>query len=303
VANATGYLVYRSTSETGTYNTLFATAITTNTYDDTTVTALTNYYYKVSAMKIGCVETLQSSSDVGIAGFITTGMVLVTGGTFTMGDTWGDGGSDELPTHSVTISSFYMDETEVTTGAFEAYINSVAPSTSYYYTDSTTGCNINTNDSVKDNHPVNCVTWDGAYEFCEWKGKRLPTEAEWEYAAGGGSAHWKWSLDETTFTSSKYCYNKSETCTVKSYSANSLGLYDMTGNVFEWCKDWYESSFYNTCSPSCTNPENTYNVLNIRVIRGCSFAESNSTWFRTSQRLFFDFLSTDNAIGFRCVQN
>jgi len=303
VANATGYIVYRSTSASGTYTTLFETIITSNTYVDTTVTAETNYYYKVSATKTGCTETAKSDADAGIAGFSTTGMVLITGGTFTMGDTWGDGYSDELPTHTVTVSSFYIDETEVTTGAFEAYINSESTNTAYYDTeDSMRDCNINTNNSAKDNHPVNCVSWEGAKAYCSWKGKRLPTEAEWEYAAGGGSAHWKWSLDETTFTSNKYCINKSSTCAVKSYGANNLGLYDMSGNVWEWSMDWYQPDFYNNCSSGCTNPKCLFSTSGFCMIRGGSWRDCSLVSLRTVVRGRGNHkLNGVNDIGFRCV--
>ena len=303
VANATGYIVYRSTSASGTYTTLFETAITANSYDDTTTVAETNYYYKVSATKTECTETATSDFNSGIAGFSTTGMVLITGGTFTMGDTWGDGRTVEKPTHSVTVSSFYMDETEVTTEAFEAYIIDVSPSTEYYLTHESMFCNIRINNSVNNDKPVNCVSWEGANAYCTWRGKRLPTEAEWEYAAGGGSAHWKWSLDETTFTSSKYCYDERSSCAVKSYDANSLGLYDMAGNVREWCKDWYQSDFYSSCGSGCTDPECINNTSGYRVSRGGCYDQPYTMLLRTASRGHTNPLKREVDIGFRCVQN
>jgi len=305
VANGTEYFVYRSTTESGTYTRLFETAITANTYDDTTATGGTNYYYTVSATKTGCTETAKSDSDGGSKATAPSGMVLVPGGTFAMGIIWGFDATndDEQPVHSVTISSFYMDETEVTTGAFEAYINSESPNI-YYLTDSNgTNCNINTSDSSKDNHPVNCVSWEGAKAYCSWKGKRLPTEAEWEYAAGGGSAHWKFSLDQETFTPSKYCYEKDSTCPVKSYGANSFGLYDMSGNVWEWCRDCYYHYFYHKCSNGCTNPICTDNCSIYNVVRGGGWNNPGMLDLYTANRFYLNPGYALKDFGFRCVQN
>ena len=177
-------------------------------------------------------------------------MIAVEGGTFKMGAQSSDYGGDnydtvayskESPVHDVTLSSYYIGETEVTQELWEA----VMGSTPYY--------------SSYPQRPVERVSWNDCQEFItklnELTGEnfRLPTEAEWEYAARGGnkSQGYKYSGSNTIGDVAWYDDNSSSTAHyVKTKQANELGIYDMSGNVFEWCQDWYGSY----SSGSQTNP-------------------------------------------------
>ena len=185
-------------------------------------------------------------------------MILVEGGTFAMGST--SGNSDELPVHNVTLDSYYIGETEITQAQWRAIMGS---NPSYY-----TG----------DNRPVERVSWNEAQEFCkklsELTGKKyvLPTEAQWEYAARGGNKSKGYtysgsnSIDEVAKYDSRGGHSN-----VKSKKPNELGIYDMSGNVWEWCSDWYGS--YG--SSAQTNPQGPSSGSD-RVLRGGSWRGSSS---------------------------
>ena len=223
-------------------------------------------------------------------------MIAVKGGTFTMGGTSEQGSeaeSDEKPTHSVTLSDYYIGKFEVTLGLFRAFINETNYRTdadkegwSYVWTGSSwekrngvnwrCAANGYVRNSSEDNHPVIYVSWNDAKAFCEWlTGKtgqtfRLPTEAEWEYAARGGnrSNGYKYSGSNNIngvawYTSTT---NDSGTRQVGTKSPNELGIYDMSGNVWEWCQDWYG----NYSSGSQTNPTGPSSGSG-RVLRGGSW--------------------------------
>ena len=187
-------------------------------------------------------------------------MVAVEGGTFTMGCTGeqeNDCDSDERPAHQVTVSNFYMGETEVTQELWKAVMGS---NPSYF---------------KGDNLPVETVSCDDCQEFIkklnELTGKkfRLPTEAEWEYAARGGSKSkgYKYSGSNTLGDVAWYDGNSgSKTHPVKTKRANELGLYDMSGNVWEWCSDWYGGY----SSDAQTNPKGAASGSG-RVLRGGSW--------------------------------
>ena len=187
-------------------------------------------------------------------------MVYVAGGTFTMGATAEQGSdaySDEKPTHSVTVSDFYIGKYEVTQAQWKAIMGS---NPSYF---------------KGDNLPVENVSWDDIQEFIRklnaqtGKRFRLPTEAEWEYAARGGnkSKGYKYSGSDNVDDVAWYYDNSSrKTHPVGQKSPNELGIYDMTGNVCEWCQDWYGSY----SSSSQTNPTGPSSG-SIRVLRGGSW--------------------------------
>ncbi len=213
--------------------------------------------------------------------------VFVQGGTFRMGSE--DGDSDEKPVHSVTVSSFNMGKFEITVAQFKAFVDDAGyngktdaetDGGSYVWTgskwDKKAGINWRHDEEgatrTNLNYPVVHVSWNDATAYCQWlsrktgKNYRLPTEAEWEYAAGNGTKHTKYSWGNSDPSSSKGGNVADETAKSKfpswttfsgysdgyvyaapigSFTANDFGIYDMTGNVWEWCGDWkgeYSSS-------------------------------------------------------------
>jgi len=171
-----------------------------------------------------------------------------------------------------------------------------------------------------DNQPVVCVSWEDAKAYAEWAGERLPTEAEWEYSARGGLAgkRYAWGdelpppkdsgnfADETSkkvFPSwtviNDYNDGYAYTATVGSYKPNGYGLYDMAGNVWEWCADWYEGKYYAN-SPK-QNPKGPSSGK-YRVLRGGSWNNNNTNNFRVVNHNNNDPTNTNNNVGFRCVE-
>ena len=177
------------------------------------------------------------------------GMLFIKGGCFEMGDTFGGGYSDEKPVHEVCVNDFYMGEHEVTQGEWKEVMGD-NPS---YFKDCGDDC------------PVENVSWNDVREYIRKRNGekgtnyRPPTEAEWEYAAREGGEKVRFGTgkdtigpDEANFNAS-FDYRESysrggvyrgKTISVKSFSPNALGLYDMTGNVWEWVSDWYEGDYY-----------------------------------------------------------
>ena len=199
-------------------------------------------------------------------------MVRVEGGIFTMGATaeqGSDADSDEKPTHQVTLSSYSIGKTEVTQALWEAVMGS---NPSYFK-----GSNL----------PVEQVSWEDCKTFIRklnaltGKNFRLPTEAEWEFAVRGGnkSRGYKYSGSNTLSNVAWYGDNSSyKTHPVATKAPNELGIYDMSGNVYEWCSDWYSSY----SSSSQYNPTGPFSGSR-RVLRGCSW--DFGAWFcRVSHR-------------------
>ena len=219
-------------------------------------------------------------------------MIRVDGGTFTMGATaeqGSDANDDEKPAHEVTLSSYMIGETEVTQALWQAVMG-------------------NNPSKFSDNpqNPVDQVSWEYCQEFVKKLNKltgktfRLPTEAEWEYAARGGgkSKHYKYSgsnsLDDVVW----YDGNSGrKTHPVKGKAPNELGLYDMSGNVWEWCADWYDWEYYKSSQKSNPKGQSTGSY---RVMRGGGWGDY--AWScRVSRRYYYD-PSYRRSLGFRLAQ-
>ncbi len=291
---STAYKIERKTGVDGTYAQIAVTGANVTSYSDTGLTAATAYYYRVrSSNNVGdsgfateVFTTTTTSSPSNVLTDATTGMVLqkVPGGTFTMGDTFGDGWSGELPTHQVTLSDFYIGKYEVTQGQWVAVMGS---NPSYF-----SACGLDC--------PVDSVSWDDIQTFItqlnqlSGKNYRLPTEAEWEYAARSGGQHEEYSGGSNVDAVAWYWTNSNNTPhQVGTKQANGLGLYDMSGNAVEWVNDWYGA--YG--SSSQTNPTGP-TTGSFRVFRGGSWIDDAFS-ARAAFRLFNSPDLRNVGLGFR----
>jgi len=245
--------------------------------------------------------------------------VWIPPGTFMMGCSPGDSecGANEKPPHQVTITKgYWLGQTEVTVGAYKRFVGA-------------TGRQMPPESAIE-NRPINPgwgneampivnVTWDDAKAYCSWAGGRLPTEAEWEYAARAGSTASRygdldgiawyadnsgqqrldsdriWKEDQPNY-GKRLGDNGNGMHEVGQKRANGFGLYDMLGNVFEWVNDWYDQSYYQN-SPSQDPIGSTSGTL--RVLRGGSWLFGPGD-VRVSYRLRYDLGLRGNVNGFRC---
>jgi formylglycine-generating enzyme len=181
-----------------------------------------------------------------------SGMVRIPGGKFIMGSPKGVGNTNEHPRHEVVVDSFYMDTTEVTQAEYTRVMG-VNPS----LTKECAAC------------PVENVTWDDAVTYCRKVGKRLPTEAEWEYACRAGSTTMNYWGDDKNEKYAWFRENSEEKAhPVARKKPNKFGLHDMIGNVWEWCGDWYDSTYYE--KSTLQNPRGPDSGMH-RVFRGGSY--------------------------------
>jgi formylglycine-generating enzyme required for sulfatase activity len=194
----------------------------------------------------------------------------------------------EKPAHDVMISKgFWIGQTPVTVGAYKRFVRETGRQMP-----TSTGFNPYW---VKENMPMVRVAWADAQAYCEWLGERLPTEAEWEYAARGGSTEPRYgNLDEVAWSKQN---SGGQTHDVAQKRPNGFGLYDMLGNVWQWVNDRYDENYYRS-SPS-QDPQGPASGK-LRVMRGGSWNDDPSA-ARVSSR-FGDF-PTDRyeAAGFRCA--
>ena len=245
-------------------------------------------------------------------------MMFIPAGDFDMGSrsNGNDAEDDEKPKHTVYVDAFHIDRYEVTNAGYKKFVD-VNPQwqkeripAKYHDGDYLKHWNGNNYPPDKGKHPVVYVSWYAAMAYAEWCGKRLPTEAEWEKAARGDryGRDYAWG-DSVDPDKANYGENIGDTTPVGAYDMNGYGLYDMTGNVWEWCLDEYDADFY-TISPS-RNPfaggtvsgilSNWRDVKSVRVLRGGSWA-SSAKFVRVSDRTRFTPRITNNARGFRCVK-
>lgn len=275
------------------------------------------------------------------------GFALIPAGSFTMGDTFSEGGSQERPTHSVSISAFYIEKTEVSKALWDSVYQWAIPR-GYGFDNAGSGKGAN--------HPVHTVNWFDAAKWCNarsqsdgrtpvyytdaaltavWKtgqtvpfvkwsanGYRLPTEAEWEKAARGGLSGKRFPWGDTIThnqanynSSTTYSYDTSTTrgyhptyatgsqpytSPVASFSPQGYGLFDVAGNVWEWCWDWYDSSWYSNAGATQTDPRGPP-TGSYRVLRGGSWYVYAS-YSRCAFRNYSTPSYADAYFGFRCVR-
>lgn len=233
-------------------------------------------------------------------------MSTLTGGAFTMGSPPGLGEADEQPAHTIMLSPFAIDRTEVTVGhywqcvqagACAAPTGAASQSAPHYL-----------NEVAFDNHPVIYVPWSEAKAYCTWRGKRLPTEAEWEMAAGWDATRnaktlWPWGNDPNA-PQVNVAARLSDTAPVGTFSGDRspAGVLDMGGNVREWVLDWYKVDYYRvTDETNPTGPSNRRGEGMGRVVRGAAFADPIEA-ARPANRGHEDPAYGYATLGFRCAQ-
>jgi len=259
-------------------------------------------------------------------------MAFIKGGSFLMGA--GDEMPYEAPVHEVTVKSFWIDTHEVTVAEFAKFIEATGYKTDAEKFGWSGAFNINSGQWEKtdgadwrhpdgkdskaaNDEPVTQVSWNDALAFSKWAGKRLPTEAEWEYAARGGLvgkrfvwgdelrpggkpvANWWQGFFPEQNTGEDGFVSRAP---VGRFRANGYGLYDMAGNVWEWCADWFDPGYY-SASPA-SDPKGPGDG-DERVIRGGSWmcAENFCTNYRPAARSHATPDSALNNLGFRCVKD
>ncbi len=265
----------------------------------------TGYCYTRKDLYINYNET--SGYSLSISALTPVQMIYVQGGTFMMGDTFGDGNFPEKPAHNVTLSDFFISQFEVTQ---KQWIETEGINPAKFW---------------NENYPVESVSWTNAYEFCNSRselegltpcykvqgnsvtcdfnanGYRLPTEAEWEYAARGGvnSINTKYSGSNDP-KDVAWFYNNSNNTThpVGSKKPNELGIYDMSGNVWEFCWDYYNDNYYSESPQS--NPTGPAQGQ-LRSLRGGSWTDDmvfNKIYYRS----FYGQRDRGTNVGIRLVR-
>ena len=230
-----------------------------------------------------------------------TGMIKIPAGTFRMGAKGHNAEANEGPVHNVTVASFFIDTTEVTVGAYKACVDKGAcvPPTLR-----AASCTYTKNNPQL---PVNCVSFDEADRYCLAQGKRLPTEAEWEYAARGAAGNeYPWGFDRPsceraiTRNGDKTAEGCSDGPTeVGGHPAgrSPFGVQDMAGNVEEWVADWYDDRLPTAPTENPKGPE----IGTAKVMRGGSW-QSPHHLVRTSTRSWGSLVERGATVGFRCAK-
>ncbi|MCB9431668.1 MAG: formylglycine-generating enzyme family protein [Ardenticatenaceae bacterium] len=226
-------------------------------------------------------------------------VVYVPAGAFTMGSdaSDADAGSDEIPQHDVTLDGFWIDKYEVTNDRYVRCVKDGNCNTSKY-----------TDDEILNDpdHSVVGVSWRDAVDYCNWAGARLPTEAEWEYAARGKDGRlFPWDTDDTSCVLANHWGNDGmcvgTTAIVGSYpkGVSWVNAFDMVGNVWEWVQDWYNPDYYGYSPEQALAGSETNTV---KVLRGGSWSSLKRD-IRVANRDYNGWETfSDSDVGFRCAQ-
>ena len=259
-------------------------------------------------------------------------MVLIKGGSFAMGTK--DGLAVEGPVHRVTLDSFWIERHEVTVAQFAQFVKATGYKTESEKAGWSGVFNVRDaswervdradwqhpegpSSSADPNEPVTHVSWNDASVYARWANKRLPTEAEFEYAARGGLSGKRYAWGDDLIPNGKFMANWWQgvfptgnlgedgfigRAPVGSFAPNGYGLYEITGNVWEWCSDWFDENYYSVSRP--LNPKGPP-VGEHRVIRGGSWlcSENYCTGYRVAARNHTAPDTGLNNLGFRCARD
>jgi len=272
-------------------------------------------YGSACRMPTGNASAARHPKPGGQAGEAPEGMVLIPSGEFIMGSRIGEGDTDEYPQHPVYLDAYYMDKFEVTNGQFCEFLNErgdqIEGGVPWLDVDDEK-CLIECSNGRfvpkrgYGSHPVVEVSWYGAEAFARWANKRLPTESEWEYACRAGTTSW-YNVGKTiSYSDANYSGVDAGNrwkglAPVASFAPNAWGLYDMHGNVWEWCQDWYGKDYYKISSSK--NSQGPFEGL-ARVVRGGSWQSfSDAFIIRSANRVSFEPVTRHGDLGFRCVRD
>ncbi len=227
---------------------------------------------------------------------VNSNMVFISGNEYLMGKD-SEKNRDFSPSHEVNIASFYIDKYEVTNKEYIAFCKDTGHVFPLFWNTTIFKCG---DDFM--NYPVIGVSWKDAYKYAAWAGKRLPTEAEWEYAARGGLQECdypngnKWEREKHGRDTTNW---NNMISPVDAYEPNGYGLYNMSGNVWEWVSDKYSATYY--AESKNNNPKGPVKG-NLNVIRGGSWV-SGPGCLKVYFRKGLPVIWTDFAVGFRCAKD
>ncbi|MGC1879304.1 MAG: bifunctional serine/threonine-protein kinase/formylglycine-generating enzyme family protein [Rhabdochlamydiaceae bacterium] len=235
---------------------------------------------------------------------LQTEMAIVPGGTYLRGSN--HGGRDEMPRHAIHLPSFAIDTHPVTNEQFVLFLEAMGGEKDSNNSDiirlresriKRVGGKLNI-ESGYVKHPVVGVSWYGAISYAKWVGKRLPSEAEWEVASYGGREDFIFPTGNQLERTEANFFS-SDTTPVMSYPPNGFGLYDMAGNVYEWCQDWYDYHFYDLSVQEPNHPKGPLQGV-YRILRGGCWKSSKED-LRCAHRHRNNPGIMNGTYGFRCV--
>ena len=255
-------------------------------------------------------KTTNSNNNSSLEKHLPKNMVFVSSGFFIMGSN--DHGEDEAPEHKTYLDSYYIDRYEVSANDFSLFLNEVNNGNGYYLDNQYGTLFYNGKYQSRkgfENHPINNVKWKGAYEYCRWKGKHLPTEAQWEKAARGKDGGiYPWGNKPPAHNLARYRqvwtkeikHHVMVPVNLFSEGTSPYGAHHMAGNVKEWVDDWFDREYYD-------EPKNHINPKGqiggeYKVLRGGSWRDLTGFIYSSYRNNAYPYSRLDD-YGFRCAKN